>query len=109
MIAEEISRSLATFRRGSDGLRNSAAPYSATSVNTVLTTKFVDASRSIEDLLLTGVERMANGANIDVQLVRQCRFRLKFVAATADNLDFVILRMNVGFHVLVFDVSADPM
>ena len=41
---------------------------------------------------------MAGGADVDVQLVRQRGFGLEFVTATADNLDFVVLGMNIGLH-----------
>ena len=69
--------------------------------HTVLTAKFIDAPGRINDLLFAGIERMTYRADIDVQLIRQCRLRLKFVAAATNNLDLVVLRMNVGFHDLV--------
>ena len=66
--------------------------------HTVLAAKFIDAPGRINDLLFAGIERMTYRADIDVQLIRQCRLRLKFVATATNNLNLVVLRMNVGFH-----------
>ena len=69
--------------------------------HTVLAAKFIDTPSGINDLLFAGIERVAYRTHINVQLLRQCRLCLKFVATAANNLDLVVLRMNVGFHDLV--------
>ena len=59
--------------------------------------EFVDTSRSIHELDLARVKRMANVANINFEF-RLGRPSRKFVAATAGYLSFDVLRMNVLFH-----------
>jgi len=69
--------------------------------HTVLAAEFIDTPSGINDLLFASIERVAYGTHIDVQLLRQGRLCLKFVATAANDLDLVVLRMNVGFHDLV--------
>ena len=66
--------------------------------HSVLLTELVDATASIDDLLLTGVKRVARGAHFDKEILAERRARFKFVAATTGNLDGIVVRMNVGFH-----------
>src|SRR4030095_14063395 len=61
----------------------------------------IDAARSIDQLLLTGKERMAGRTNFHVQVVFAGGTSLKGLAAGAGNCDFFIFRMNSGFHFLL--------
>ena len=61
----------------------------------------IDAPRSIDQLLLTGKERMAGRTNFHVQVVFACGSSLKGLAAGAGNGNFFIFRMNSGFHFLL--------
>ena len=68
----------------------------------VLTSKFIDSSGRIDDLLLAGIERMTSGAYVQVQAgIGKRRARLESVAAAAGDGDFLIGGMNVGFHCIV--------
>src|SRR5271156_549068 len=60
--------------------------------------EFLDAARSVHNLLFAGVERMAFGTHLDVQILTERRARLELVAATADNVDFLVFGMNFFFH-----------
>jgi hypothetical protein len=57
-----------------------------------------DAAGGIEDFLLAGIERVAFGAHLDVQIVVERRTRLELVAATANDVNFLIFWMNFIFH-----------
>ena len=70
----------------------------AGSGSAVLSAELVDATGRIHDLLRTRIKRMAGRTDIDVQLVGQRRLGIELVTATADNLDFAVLGMNVGLH-----------
>ena len=61
----------------------------------------IDAPRSIDQLLLTGKERMAGRTNFHVQVVFACGSSLKGLATGAGNGNFFIFRMNSGFHFLL--------
>jgi hypothetical protein len=63
--------------------------------------KSIDAARSVDQLLLTGKERMAGRTNLHVQIVFAGGTGLKGLAAGAGNCDFLIFRMNSGFHFLL--------
>jgi hypothetical protein len=69
---------------------------------TVSSTELVDTSTRIDDLLLTGVERMACGADFHMQILAQRRARREFITATASNLDLAVVWVNVGFHRIGF-------
>ena len=51
----------------------------------VFLVEFLDAAGGIEDLLLAGIERMAGGADLDMQVLDHGRSCLPLVAATASN------------------------
>ena len=70
----------------------------ATGGGGVLLAELVDPARRIHDLLFARVERMAVGADFDLQVVSQSRPRLERVAAGAAHVDFFVVRMRVGFH-----------
>jgi len=61
--------------------------------------EFVHTTGAIHDLLFTSVERVALGANFNVEFgFAHGRFSDKFVAARAGNIDFVVVGMNLRFH-----------
>ena len=61
--------------------------------------EFVHATGSVDDFLSTGVERVAQRANLNVEAVFfHCGFGHEFVAARAGNIDFVVVGMNLRFH-----------
>ena len=61
--------------------------------------EFVHTAGAVHDLLFTGVERVALGANFNVELgFAHGRFSGEFVAARASNIDFVVVGMNFRFH-----------
>lgn len=59
--------------------------------------ELLDASGGIDELLLTGVERVADGADFDRDL-RQRAPGLKRIAATTDNSGLDIIGVNAFFH-----------
>jgi hypothetical protein len=63
----------------------------------------IDASRSIDQLLLAGEKRMTSRADFNVQIAFFGRARLKGFAAGAGNRDLAIFRVNLWFH-----YSLDP-
>ena len=68
--------------------------------------EFIHATGSVDRFLSTGVERMAQRANLDVEAVFfQSGFGDEFVPARAGNIDFVVIRMDVLFHVVSFRLS----
>jgi hypothetical protein len=58
----------------------------------------VDAPAGVENLLFAGVERVAGGADLDVQLFTECRSRREAVPAAAQHFDLAIGRMDAFFH-----------
>jgi hypothetical protein len=74
-------------------------PY-ARLFHAVLLAELLDATGGIDDLLLAGVERMTLRANFDVQGFAHGGTGGETVAATAIDGDFVVLRVNVGSHVV---------
>jgi hypothetical protein len=66
---------------------------------TILAAEFLDTACSVDDLLCAGIERMALGADFNVQF----RFAhggagAELVAAAACHCDLFVLRVNGGFH-----------
>ncbi|ODB93497.1 hypothetical protein A3194_02050 [Candidatus Thiodiazotropha endoloripes] len=65
----------------------------------VLFAELVHSASGIHHLLLAGIERMTRGAYLDVHLIlAQCGSGDNFVAATAYDFDFLVLRMSIRFH-----------
>ena len=61
--------------------------------------EFVHTTGAIHDLLFTSVERVALGANFNVEFgFAHCRFSGEFVTARAGNIDFMVVGMNFRFH-----------
>ena len=68
--------------------------------------EFVHTTGSVDDFLGTGVERVAQRANLNVEAVFfHCGFGHEFVAARAGNVDFVVVRVNTLFHLISFRLS----
>ena len=60
--------------------------------------EFAHAAFGVHDLLFAGVKRMALRTYFDMQFLAQggaCRER---IPAGANDLDFLVFRVNVGFH-----------
>jgi hypothetical protein len=64
----------------------------------ILLAEFVDAARSIEDLLLAGIKRMAARADFDLEVMADGRASLEAVATAADHVDFGVVGMCRCFH-----------
>lgn len=60
--------------------------------------EFFNTSGGIDEFLLASEKRMASGANADFNITTR-RARMINRTARADNVGFVILRMNARFHV----------
>ena len=58
----------------------------------------INASGGVDQLLLTGEERVASRADFDVQVAFFGRASLEGLAASATNGDFDVFRMNSWFH-----------
>jgi hypothetical protein len=87
-----VVESKATGRVGSSRLADCA----------VLLVEFLDSASRIDDLLLAGVERMAGRTHFDVQRLLHRRSRRKVVTAGAGYGDFIVCRMDGGFHLVLF-------
>lgn len=59
--------------------------------------EFLNPARRVHELQLARVKRMANAANVDLQL-RTSTASLKGIPTTASNGRFMILWMNVRLH-----------
>ena len=57
-----------------------------------------NASAGINDLLLTSVERVALGADVDVKIMTDSAADLKSITARALDVHFFVLRMDILFH-----------
>jgi hypothetical protein len=65
----------------------------------VFIAEFLDATCGVHDLLCTGVERVALGADFNVQIrFAHGRAGLELVAAAACHCDLFVFRVYGGFH-----------
>jgi hypothetical protein len=64
----------------------------------VFLAELLDAAGGVEDLLLAGVERMAGGADLDLQVLGERRTGLEAVGTAAGDRDLGIRRMDFGLH-----------
>ena len=64
----------------------------------VLLAEFIDAAAGIHNFLLARVERMAIGANFDLQIMADGRAGLELIAAGTSDCDDFIFGMDAGFH-----------
>jgi hypothetical protein len=60
----------------------------------------IDASCGVDQLLLAGKERVASGADFDVQIALLGRARRERLAASAGNCDIDVFWMNSWFHLI---------
>jgi hypothetical protein len=67
---------------------------------TVFLAEFVHTSAGIDDFLLARIKRVARGAHLNKEILAERRARIELVATTTSYLDVVVIRMNIGFHVL---------
>jgi hypothetical protein len=64
----------------------------------VFAVELFDASRRIDYLLFPRVKRVADGTDFHMERLCDRRARLESVAARTNDVDFVVLGMNIGFH-----------
>jgi 2-keto-3-deoxy-galactonokinase len=99
-IASSIAEHLDPESRGNTQYVASSAEIGGWCLaHSVLAAEFVDASASIDDFLLAGVERVAGGAHLYEEILAKRRARRKFVATTTSDLDVGVIGVNIGFHV----------
>ena len=68
----------------------------------------IDAPRSIDQLLLTGKERMAGRTNFHVQVVFACGSSLKGLAAGAGNCYIDVFWVDSWFHLTLPIGGSEP-
>lgn len=66
-------------------------------VKTVTSSELVNSAAGVNQLLLSGVERMAGRANFYTDVLL-CGARVNNVSASASDLRLLIIRMNFLFH-----------
>src|SRR5882672_7755588 len=64
----------------------------------ILLAELIDATAGIHNFLLAGIERMAVGANLDLQILADGRASLEMVAAGTSDRDDFVFWMDAGFH-----------
>jgi hypothetical protein len=64
----------------------------------VFLTEFFDTPFGVDDFLFTCVKGVTHAANLNIQVMPQCRARAELIAAGATDVDFFIFRVNIGFH-----------
>jgi hypothetical protein len=62
--------------------------------------EFTDPAGRIDHFLLSGVERMTCGANLDLQSTAQCGTGLEGITTGTGHRDIAVFWMNAGFHVV---------
>jgi hypothetical protein len=72
----------------------------------VFATEFIHAPTGVKNLLLAGVKGVALRTNFDMQLFAQGGAGDEVIAATANNLDFFVFRVDIRFHELARPASA---
>src|SRR5262245_11531131 len=72
----------------------------------VLLLELLDASSRVDDFLPTGVERVARRAHLDVEILAEGRAGLEGIPARAGDGDFLVVRMDPGFHGASFQVGS---
>jgi hypothetical protein len=66
--------------------------------------EFVNLTRRVNNLLLTGIKRMATCAYFNMQVFTRCRPRCKGVATAAMHSDIFVGRVDIRFHQFSQDV-----
>jgi hypothetical protein len=67
----------------------------------VLLAEALDTAGSVDNLLLAGVERMAGGADFDVQWLDAGGLSGELVATAAGDFDLAVVRVDGVFHFIV--------
>ena len=70
----------------------------------ILLLETLDSTGSVNELLFSGKEGVAGGANLESNL-RSCRTSFELIATGAGHQDFVILGMNTFFHVYLYEIT----
>ena len=70
-------------------------------LHAVFLAELLNTTSGIHDLLLAGVERMALGADFDIEIAAGSGAGLELVAATAGDSHVRIIWLNIGFHARV--------
>ena len=70
----------------------------------VLLAELVNTTSGIKNLLLTGIERVASGANIKAQIPACSGLGLKAVTAAAGSGNLIVFWVNFRFHRLILFV-----
>ena len=60
--------------------------------------EFIDAAAGIHNFLLAGIERVAIGAHLDLQILAYGLASLELIAAGTVDCDQFVFGMNAGFH-----------
>ena len=92
MIANVLALRLSFDAESRRGRRFGSRLLAITPIETI------HASRRVNQLLFARKKRMASRTNLNVQIPFARRARLKSLAASASHSDFLIFRMNSGFH-----------
>ena len=71
---------------------------------TIFLAKFLNTPGSINDFLFAGIERMADRTYFNMQGFAHGRTGLERIAATAGHGYFLIIGMNICFHVFILDL-----
>jgi hypothetical protein len=71
----------------------------------VFLTEALDTSGRVHNLLFARVERMAGGADFDMQRFAACRIGLECIAAAARYFDFGVGRVDAFFHFVILSYS----
>src|SRR5690606_4873841 len=58
----------------------------------------LDTTAGVHNLLLAGIERMAGGADVQIDVLAQSGAGLDHIAATTGGFDFFVCRMQISFH-----------
>ena len=92
MIANVLALRLSFDAESRRGRRFGSRLLAITPIETI------HATRRVNQFLLARKKRMASRTNLNVQIPFARRARLKSLAASASHSDFLIFRMNSGFH-----------
>ena len=101
---QKDDRSRLTFQNwicihhGSNGALPAAAIPECLSSSAVLSLKFSDAPRSIDDFLLPCIKWVTVRTNLYMEILSKSWTRFKSIAATTHNLNGFVWWMNICFH-----------
>jgi hypothetical protein len=101
--ARTSSRGRADLDQLNDGVRGTSAAHELKyrlrlGCGCVFLAELIDAAAGVDNFLLAGIERVAIGANFDLQILADGRTRLELVPAGARDRDLFVIGMDAGFH-----------